>query len=69
MPGLSEDERNKIKVWAYNYPSNFRISDKKKNEERYIIDSDYRDDQENTVIKMGIKGSTHDMKIKNIFKS
>ena len=59
MSGLIEDERNKIKVWAYNYPSNFRISDTKKNDERYIIDSDYREGQENTVLKMGNQGSTH----------
>lgn len=59
MSGLIEDERNKIKVRAYNYPSNFRISDTRKNDERYIIGSDYRGDQENTVIKMGNQGSPH----------
>ena len=59
MSGLIEDERNKIKVWAYNYPSNFRISDKKKNDERYIIESECREDLDDTVLKMGNQGSIH----------
>ena len=54
--GLSNNDINKIKIWAIDYPSNFPIcGDLKINEERYIIGLDYLEDQNiNSIPRAGV---------------
>ena len=58
--GLSENDKNKIKIWANNYPSNFPYcSITEINLERYVLGTDYREDQDNIASRMGISGSVY----------
>ena len=59
MNDLSASDKNKIKIWAYDYPSNFKICGASINEERYVIGTDYREDQENNGIRLGSGGFSY----------
>ena len=57
--GLSESDKNKIKIWANDYPSNFPICNTEIDLERYVLGTDYRKDQDNTISRMGTSGSVY----------
>ena len=61
---LSENDKNKIKIWAYDYPSDFKICNTI-SEKRYVIGSEYREDQENGVSRIANLDNVY-IKNKNI---